>query len=385
MPIDYARTAGGMADLVQQPVNALYRAKYAAEENNRQNAVVAEGQQRTNLYGQNMLMQDRRLREQDQAQATEAQHQQQSAQILAAVRAGVPQAVDSGLSLILSAPGLPEDLKARLAQATPDEKRAFVEHAMAAAAGEKMPEPPAQPPQVQDLGGGVRAVVQGGEIVGSPQWPQRAPLDGGGGGYRQLSPDEVAAAGYPQGSIVEVGPKGQQSLKYKPSEAMTVETGPNGERIVTPGKTNDVMRTASGFVARMSASEKLLGDYSPSAKDYIAGQKVMSSGPIVASLANKALSPAGQKYYQAAADWVRAKLRKESGAVIGPEEMAQEIKTYFPLPGDGPAVVAQKAQARAQALEALKTQAGGAVTPSAAPQGGVGTVIRYDRNGKRIP
>jgi hypothetical protein len=145
---------------------------------------------------------------------------------------------------------------------------------------------------------------------------------------------------------------------------MTVDPE-TGAVTVPTGKTNDVMRTASGFVSRMGAAEKLLGDYSPTTRDYIAATEVMTSGPVMASMANKVLSEPGQRYYQAASDWVRAKLRKESGAVIGPEEMQQEIKTYFPVPGDSAAVVAHKKQARAQATEALKTQAAGAFTPEA--------------------
>ena len=60
-----------------------------------------------------------------------------------------------------------------------------------------------------------------------------------------------------------------------------------------------------------------------------------------------------QQYSQAQMDWVRAKLRKESGAVIGADEMADEITTYFPQLGDGDAVIAQKAQARRVSEKAM--------------------------------
>jgi hypothetical protein len=122
-------------------------------------------------------------------------------------------------------------------------------------------------------------------------------------------------------------------------------------------------RTASNYLGRMQAAEKLLGDYNPSKTDYIAANQMMSGGAMRGSLANMAISPEGQKYYQAAADWVRAKLRKESGAVIAPEEMAQEIKTYFPIPGDSEGVRRQKAQARQQAMIGMKEMAGRAGAP----------------------
>jgi hypothetical protein len=57
---------------------------------------------------------------------------------------------------------------------------------------------------------------------------------------------------------------------------------------------------------------------------------------------------------------VRAKLRKESGAVIGPEEMAAEIQTYFPMPGEGQETIAQKAEARRRAERQMQIGAGSA-------------------------
>lgn len=69
---------------------------------------------------------------------------------------------------------------------------------------------------------------------------------------------------------------------------------------------------------------------------------------------NKIESNLRQQYRQAQMDWVRAKLRKESGAVIGADEMADEIATYFPQLGDGDAVIAQKAQSRKVAEQAMR-------------------------------
>lgn len=65
-----------------------------------------------------------------------------------------------------------------------------------------------------------------------------------------------------------------------------------------------------------------------------------------------------QQYTQAQEDWVRAKLRKESGAVIADDEMAREISTYFPQPGDKPEAIAQKQQARQVAERALEKGVG---------------------------
>ena len=74
------------------------------------------------------------------------------------------------------------------------------------------------------------------------------------------------------------------------------------------------------------------------------------------------MTPEQQQVRQAQEDWVRSKLRKESGAVIGDEEMSREIKTYFPQIGDSPPVIAQKARARQIAINAMQTSAGPAMS-----------------------
>jgi hypothetical protein len=65
-----------------------------------------------------------------------------------------------------------------------------------------------------------------------------------------------------------------------------------------------------------------------------------------------------QLYRQAQENWVRANLRKESGAVIGPEEMQKEIENYFPQIGDGPGVIEQKRRSREAATQGMITSAG---------------------------
>jgi hypothetical protein len=67
-----------------------------------------------------------------------------------------------------------------------------------------------------------------------------------------------------------------------------------------------------------------------------------------------------QNYNQVAKQWIRAKLRKESGAAIGADEMEQEFRTYFPQYGDGPEVIKQKALARAEATKGMIAESGSA-------------------------
>ena len=126
-------------------------------------------------------------------------------------------------------------------------------------------------------------------------------------------------------------------------------------------------RKAAGMFDRMEAAERTL--------DGLAGQgaqnlSLMERGMTRAGVPEGyALSAPSQQVLQAQRDWVRAKLRLESGAVIGDEEMAEEIRTYFPQPGESEAVIAQKRQSRAQAMEQVRTQGGRAIAaPSGIPQ-----------------
>ena len=64
------------------------------------------------------------------------------------------------------------------------------------------------------------------------------------------------------------------------------------------------------------------------------------------SLPNFFKSSERQQYEQAQRNFVNAILRPESGAVISDTEFDNAKKQYFPQPGDGEAVIAQKAQNR---------------------------------------
>lgn len=136
----------------------------------------------------------------------------------------------------------------------------------------------------------------------------------------------------------------------------------SGNFVQAQGTTNqgadfkDAESKAAGFAARMSAAEGILtglerqGVHTGNEGDTVAGA--------LGTAGNYLMSEEGQQYRQAQKDWVRAKLRRESGAVIGVEEMADEIATYFPMPGDSPKVVEQKRQARVRAMEAIRLSGG---------------------------
>lgn len=72
------------------------------------------------------------------------------------------------------------------------------------------------------------------------------------------------------------------------------------------------------------------------------------------SLANLSVrDPEHQQYRQAAEQWIRAFLRKESGAAIAPDEFKRDFVVYFPQPGDKGDVLNQKERARHDVMMAF--------------------------------
>ena len=124
-------------------------------------------------------------------------------------------------------------------------------------------------------------------------------------------------------------------------------------------KPTEQQSNAVGFTQRMELAQGILAQQEASGNYPGLGSAAAGALPLVGGLAKRvAQDPNTQMYQQAANDWIRAKLRKESGATIPPEEMDQEYATYFPMPGDSKEVVAQKAEARRVATQAMQTAAG---------------------------
>lgn len=126
----------------------------------------------------------------------------------------------------------------------------------------------------------------------------------------------------------------------------------------TKGNATEGERNAAGYLMRMQEATKLLDQFEGSGSPSY-GSQAAGSIPFVGSMARRAvMTPDQQQYRQAQEDWVRAKLRKESGASIASDEMDREIETYFPMPGDSPQVIAQKRKSRLVANDAFRSSAG---------------------------
>ncbi len=149
-------------------------------------------------------------------------------------------------------------------------------------------------------------------------------------------------------------------------------------------KATEGERLSSGFYMRMADAsntikQPILGQDGKPVKDNRgrtitiedAGSKPEAFAEIVGGIIpnwmggraaqNFATSTARQQYEQAQENWVTANLRKESGAVITPEEMSAEIRKWFPQVGDSNEKVEQKRKARLVAEESMRRNAGRAL------------------------
>lgn len=75
-------------------------------------------------------------------------------------------------------------------------------------------------------------------------------------------------------------------------------------------------------------------------------KKLSGFSGVLAKNFRSTADPDERLYLQAADIWIRAKLRKESGAVIGDDEMTKEYAAFFPQLNDTPEVLAEKARQR---------------------------------------
>lgn len=119
-------------------------------------------------------------------------------------------------------------------------------------------------------------------------------------------------------------------------------------------------RLSAGFADRMVRSQNILNTLENAGVGLPTTITSIAGGiPFVGGYAERQFADANQqRYKQAAMNWIRANLRKESGAAIGVDEMEKEYETYFPLPGDDPDTIQAKKDARDATTRAMIINAG---------------------------
>lgn len=206
----------------------------------------------------------------------------------------------------------------------------------------------------------------------------------GGETYAQtMTPAEIANLGIAKGNLaVAQGGLGLRQQEFARSAFDRVDTlegffnvpkgggvampvmGPSGQLKGASGAPTEGQSNAAGFAQRMELAQSIF-EKLPAGSQPGMGTRVAEAVPFVGgALARGVVQSADtQMYDQAAQDWIRAKLRKESGAAIGADEARQEYATYFPMVGDTPEKIAQKAEARRVVTLGMKNAAGKAYTP----------------------
>jgi len=121
-----------------------------------------------------------------------------------------------------------------------------------------------------------------------------------------------------------------------------------------PKGMNEGQAKAAGFADRIAESNPIL-DTPPQTL----GASILSGAPG----GNFALTPEQQMFFQAERNFINAVLRRESGAVIGPDEFVNYRKQYIPQPGDSPQVLEQKRKNRETVKQSIAREAGPSYKP----------------------
>jgi hypothetical protein len=159
----------------------------------------------------------------------------------------------------------------------------------------------------------------------------------------------------------------RQASNLDRAEARRISAGEREEKRL---QGTEGQNLSAGFASRMEAANAItdqLEGLQQEGKAQVFQTKTTATAagvPLIGGyLQRKAMSPEQQQYKQAADNWIRANLRKESGAAIPPEEMQLEYETYFPLVGEEPAVIEQKKEARRITTQAMIRNAGPVYKP----------------------
>jgi hypothetical protein len=228
---------------------------------------------------------------------------------------------------------------------------------------------------LQNLGGQTVAVnksaLRGGETFQQTMTPGEAASNAVAQGNLAVNRANLAIAqgNYARGAFDRVDTaEGMMFVPKTPGGQAMPIMGPGGQPLRGAGSApTEGQSNAAGFAQRMELATSIINRL-PAGSQPGVGTRLAEAVPFVGgALARSGQSTETQQYTQAAQDWIRAKLRKESGAVIGTQEMQDEFNTYFPQVGDSPERITQKAEARRVATLAMQKSAGRAYQPYVPP------------------
>lgn len=125
------------------------------------------------------------------------------------------------------------------------------------------------------------------------------------------------------------------------------------------GDAIEAERKAAAFLLRALGSNRDYEAQDIGPRSWI-GQKMADNTP---DLLNELPSEIGNSPERQISDsaqdaFIAASLRQDSGAAIPPDELERQRRIYFPMPGDGPEVIAAKRTRRQEAIAGLKMSSG---------------------------
>ena len=130
---------------------------------------------------------------------------------------------------------------------------------------------------------------------------------------------------------------------------MTPVMGQDGKPITKTPKPTETETNAAGFASRMVAANAITSKLATGAQPKT-GEAVLGAIPLIGNKIPEVipekiggLSPERRQYLQAANNFIRANLRKESGAAIGADEWTAEFVNYFPQYNDDEQTIKNKA------------------------------------------
>ncbi|MGV2052611.1 hypothetical protein ACQZ48_21265 [Agrobacterium sp. 22-209-1] len=217
------------------------------------------------------------------------------------------------------------------------------------------------PAQAQQLGAGKTITGPNGEIIFmTPQ-----------GVFGQSADGTLSPMSTPQAPTPPAPPQSPGGVDIFGTDAPATPTPPAPPQApkppVTPQRQGMIPLTepkvtideskAGGFADRMTQSGGLIDKFGNAGLNTI-DQALTNSPYVPGFIANNLVGEDFQQYDQARRDFINAQLRRESGAVISPEEFDNANKQYFPQPGDKPEVLEQKRKNRETVIGAMIRDAG---------------------------
>jgi hypothetical protein len=160
--------------------------------------------------------------------------------------------------------------------------------------------------------------------------------------------------------------------KFNPDGTMAFVPGGPADPSTKPKPVTEADKKNSVLFSSMTNAEDQIAKLEKSGNAVDTGSmgnQLLGSNPLTKTLQSDDF----RKYESAALRWSANLLYLKSGATATPDEVQSTRKQFFPQPGDGPEVKAQKAQARQQELQSVRQyMVPGAPAPAAPPVAAAG-------------